>query len=364
MLVELPLIVHVITGLETGGAELMLSRLVRGSKDFRHVVISLTGKGTIGPDLVSNGIEVIALGLRPGLAALTGLPRLMLLIRRLRPALVQTWLYHADMLGTLAAFPGGCRNVVWALRCSNMDRERYGRLLALLARLSPLPRAVLANSQTGKDWHERLGYRPRAWHVIVNGIDTTRFRPDAEARARWRKQLGIGGHMVLVGMVARVDPMKNHAAFLAAARQISQIRPDVAFVVAGRGTEDLPEGQVIRLGEVKDVAGLYAAMDISLLISRFGEGFPNVVAEAMACGLPVIVSDIGDSARIIADTGITVPVDDENALESAIRFLTDDPQHRLSLGKKARRRVEHEYSLTKAVAAFEDVWRSIMVEKG
>lgn len=359
---EPPVILHVITGLNAGGAEMMLARLVRGSRAFRHVVVSLTGEGTIGPGLRLDGIEVVALDLRPGLSALAGLPRLIRLIRRLRPALVQTWLYHADLLGTVAAFLAGNRRVVWNLRCSDMDRQRYGRLVAVLARLSAFPRAVLANSRAGRDWHESQGYRPRRWEVIDNGIDTGRFHPDPEARARWRRQLGIGEQTVLVGMVARVDLMKDHAAFLAVATRISALRPDVAFVVAGRGTEALPAG-AIRLGEIDDVAGLYAALDIAVLSSRFGEGFPNVVAEAMACGLPVVVSDSGDARRIVDDTGVVVPTGNETALEQAILSLVTAPSQRLALGAAARRRIERDYDLARAIAAFEAVWRRVAAGK-
>ncbi|MEO0035230.1 MAG: hypothetical protein RLZZ501_1253, partial [Pseudomonadota bacterium] len=282
-----PPIVHVITGLGTGGAEGMLARLARRSRAFRHVVVSLTGPGTIGPALRRDGVEVIALGLPPGPRALAGLPRLARLLRRLRPALVQTWLYHADLLGTLAAGLAGGLPVAWSLRCSDMDRARYGRLVGLLARLSPRPRLVIANAEAGRAWHRDQGYRPRAWAVIANGIDTDRFRPDPEARARWRAALGAGPETVLVGMVARVDPMKDHAGFLAAATAAAALRPEIALVVAGTGTETLPGPAAHRLGEVADVAGLYAALDIVVLASRFGEGFPNVVAEAMACGRPV-----------------------------------------------------------------------------
>lgn len=364
MLKEPPLILHIITGLEIGGAELMLSRLVKGAKNFRHVVISLTGTGKVGPEMMANGIEVIALGLRPGPAAIFGLPRLALLIRRFRPALVQTWLYHADILGTLAAFLGGCRDVVWTLRCSDMDLRRYGRLVWLLARLSPLPKAVLTNSRAGRDWHEGRGYRPRAWHVVPNGIDTDRYRPDPEARTRWRKEVGIDDNTLLVGMVARVDPMKNHAAFLAAAREISATRPDAAFLLAGRGTENLADDRVIRLGEIRDVAGLYSALDIFVLASRFGEGFPNVATEAMACGLPVVVTDSGDAALIVGESGVTVPVDDDAALKQAILLLMDDSGLRRRLGEKARQRIQSTYDLAASIASFEAVWRCVTMQKG
>lgn len=355
-----PLIVHVITGLGTGGAEGMLARLVRRSRAFRHVVVSLTGPGTIGPALRRDGIEVIALGLPPGPRALAGLPGLARLLRRLRPALVQTWLYHADLLGTLAAGLAGGLPVAWSLRCSDMDRARYGRLVGLLARLSPLPRLVIANAEAGRAWHRAQGYRPRAWAVIANGIDTDRFRPDPAARTRWRAALGVPPETVLIGMIARVDPMKDHAGFLAAATAAATLRPEIALVLAGTGTETLPGPAAHRLGAVADVAGLYAALDIVVLASRFGEGFPNVVAEAMACGRAVIASASGDAAAILGPAGVTVPPGDDAALEQAILSLAAAPDRRAALGTAARRRVEEHYGLDRAVTAFETAWRETL----
>lgn len=359
-----PLVLHVISGLGTGGAELMLSQLVRNSRQFCHMVVSLTDMGTIGPDLVAAGIEVAALGIRSGFGLLGGLARLALLIRCRRPMVVQTWLYHADLLGTLAARLAGCQNLIWNLRCSNMDNKRYGRLVALLARLSAVPKAIIANSHAGKEWHQACGYHPRQWRVIANGIDTNRFRPAPEARTRWRAKLGFDNGKVLVGMVARLDPMKDHAAFLGVAARLSSSRPDMAFLVAGLGTDTLPDIGVIRLGEVRDVPGLYSALDIAVQASRFGEGFPNVVAEAMACGVPVIASKNGDVSLIVGDTGLTIPPGDEGALEQAIRALADAPEKRREMGLRAQRKIEHDYALPAAIQSFEAMWREVAAAKG
>jgi glycosyltransferase involved in cell wall biosynthesis len=357
---EKELSVHVITGLETGGAELMLTRLVRGSSGFRHVVVSLTGEGSLGASLRADGIEVIALGLRPGVTALLGLPRLVGVLRRLRPSVVQTWLYHADILGTIAAKLAGCGPVIWNLRCSDMDGTRYGRLVALLARLSPWAGAIVANSRAGQQWHQAQGYRPGRWDVVANGIDSQCFRPDAEARARWRRDLDVADDAILVGMAARVDPMKDHQTFMAVAERM----PGLIFVAAGRGTEDLPDGPVLRLGEVANMAGFYASLDIAVQVSRFGEGFPNAVAEAMSCGLPVVATQSGDSAQIVGDCGICVPAGDVGALEAALSDLAGSLPHRRALGEAARRRIVERYGLASAIAAFEAIWRRVMATKG
>ena len=351
---ERPLVVHLITGLGSGGAEHMLARLVQSSKAFRHVVISLTGGGKFAEKLRRDGIEVVTLDLPAGPRALLALPRLIRLLRRLRPALIQTWLYHADLLGTLAAFFSDCRRLIWSLRCSNMDKARYGRLVGLLARLSRRPQVVISNSQAGIDWHKAQGYAPRAWALIDNDVDTARFHPDPAARAAWRLRLGIAPSTMLVGMAARRDPMKDHDAFLAAAKLA---RPDFTFVMAGHGTEDMPGG----LGQVEDMAGFYAALDVFVSASRFGEGFPNVVAEAMSSGLACVVTDIGDAKRLVGEAGLVVPSGDVAALASAIAQAAS---RRDELGIAARRRMEAEFASPGSVTRHEMLWASLLGKRG
>ncbi|MGH6976063.1 MAG: glycosyltransferase, partial [Stellaceae bacterium] len=187
-------IVHVITDLGAGGAERMLLRLVTRSTRFRHVVVSLTRGGALVTALRDAGIAVRELDMRRGIFSPAAVFRLARIIRRERPALVQTWLYHADLIGLLAARLAAVRPLAWNLRCSNMDlgRYRWATRLAVktLAILSSQPSAVLVNSHAGQRWHAALGYHPRRWAFVPNGIDTAVFRPDAESRARWRNRLG------------------------------------------------------------------------------------------------------------------------------------------------------------------------------
>ena len=173
----------------------------------------------------------------------------------------------------------------------------------------------MANSFAGRDVHRALGFAPRAFPVIPNGIDTQRFRPDASARARMRAHLALPDDKMVVIHVARVDPMKDHASLTAVAAAL----PDIQFVMAGSGTENIDAPpNLMALGYRRDMPDLYAAADLSLSTSIFGEGFPNVVAEAMACGVPVVATDVGDSRRIVGDTGVIVPPRDIAAMVTAI----------------------------------------------
>jgi len=365
----------VINDLEVGGAETVLTRLVTASDGFRHVVVSLTGDGAFGRGLREAGIEVVGLRMQRGRPSLAAFIRLVFLFRRLRPRIVQTWLYHADLLGLIAARVAGIRAVGWNLRCSDMDLAHYGRLtrwvLAVLARLSSFPRLVIANSVAGQRFHKGLGYHPAAWEIIPNGVDTQRFRPDPLARNRWRERLGVTDETVLVGMVARRDPMKDHEGFLAAAAAVSLQVPQVAFVLAGRdvAADDQSLARLVPgvtapihwLGHCDDTPGLMAALDVVVSWSRFGEGAPNVVIEAMSAGLPCVVANVGDAAAIVDDSGIVVHCGDTEGLAAAVFRLAQDRNLRVALGASARIRAEGHYSLRSMVTRYESVWQRLAV---
>lgn len=358
---------HVITDLGTGGAEATLARLVRVDGPFRHVIISLVAGGVWHKHLTALGVEVADLGMTRGIPSPFGLLRLAGLIRRYRPALVQTWLYHGDLLGFLAARIVGRVPVVWNLRCSDMDFRRYGRLTSLvvhaLSRLSRFAEAVIVNSEAGLRWHVKLGYRPPRWELLPNGIDVTEFRPSIEGRRSWRKKLGLSEETILIGMAARRDPMKDHEGLIAAA---SLLPDNVCLALVGDGvTAEDPSlasdrNGIYLLGRCGDMPGFFSALDVAVLASNFGEGFPNVVAEAMACGVPCIVTDVGDAAAIVADTGRVVPPNDPAALAGAISDLVMQPSLRISMGERARSRVVEHYALPKIVASYERFWAELL----
>jgi glycosyltransferase involved in cell wall biosynthesis len=366
-------IVHVITELGSGGAERMLVRLVTGSTGFRHVVVTLTGDGELAAELRSAGVDVIPLGMRRGIPSVKSIVRLSRIIRRERPAVVQTWLYHADLSGLVAAKLARFQPVVWNLRCSNMDLSLYRwstrAVVRLLTWLSAQPEAVMVNSEAGRRWHGALGYRPKRWELLPNGVDVTIFRPNPEARARWRRHLGIKQDDVLIGMVARRDPMKDHEGMLQAAAKAARLRPELAFVFAGRGVSrddpvlarlaDEVVAPVHLIDACDDVPGLMASLDVAVLSAAFGEGFPNVVAEAMAAGVPCVVTDVGDSAAIVDTTGLVVPPRNPLALAEAISALAADNQLRARLGASARRRVMEHFSLPAASARYEAAWERL-----
>lgn len=352
-------VMHVITGLDTGGAETMLANLVVGQTDADAppLVVSLVPGGTQAARICDAGIEVRDLGMTRGRASLSAVRRLADLIQEHRPRVLQSWMYHADLLSLAALYLSGRRKktrLLWGVRCSDMDVRRYPRALRWVVRacalLSFMPDAVVANSHSGRRRHRSLGYRARNFVVIPNGVDTERFKPDPQIRNQVRVELGVSEADFVVGAIARVDPMKDYPTLLAALRET----PGARGVVAGRDTEKLPaQTNLVRLGEREDVPRLLNGFDVFVCPSAFGEGFSNVIVEAMATGVPVITTDVGDGALIVGDCGLVVPPADFQALAAAISELKDDPDRRARLGSDARTRAETEFGIARAIHAFE-----------
>lgn len=366
-------IVHVISDLDTGGAEMMLVKLV-GAMDrdrFSNTVISLTDRGQLGGQIEYLGVTVHSLGMKRGRPGLLALPRLIRLLRTLKPTIVQSWLYHADFLCLLAAPLAGVPSMVWNLRCSDMDFSCYPRqtrwIMRALALASSRPDAVIVNSMAGQRVHCSHGYRVRRWEVIPNGFDLTRFYPDVLARQQLCEELGVSTDAVLVGLVARVDPMKGHGIFLDAAALVAKARTAARFLLVGRDTYTLKPAIDERglasffylLGERENVNRLLPGMDIACL-SSISEGFPNVLGEAMACGVPCAATDVGDARSIVADTGLIVPARNPAALANAIIDLIDrGPAVREQLGRAARVRIETEYSLPRIIDRYATLYSDL-----
>ena len=367
-------IVHVISDLDTGGAEVMVTKLVgrMDREQFSNTVISLTDHGELGDQIEMQGVPVHALGMKRGRVDFAALPRLIRLLKSIRPDIVQSWLYHADFLSTLAVRMAGSSLLIWNVRCSDMDLTRYRSLTRWIQRIlawwSHNPEAVVVNSQAGKSLHERLGYRPKRWEVIPNGFDLDRFCPRSDVRSAQRKEWGVSDGTVVIGVIARLDPMKDHATFLEAARRLANRRRDVLFVLMGRDTEKLAAAvaekgltdQVRLLGYREDVEQQLPGMDTVCLSSAFGEGFPNVLGEAMACGIPCVVTDVGDAGSIVGETGLVVPPRNAEVMAEAMMTLVDEGREARRLrGAAARKRIQSEYSLARITDRYQQLYREL-----
>ena len=370
----------VITGLSGGGAEMMLLKVLErlDRRRFSPHVISLTSRGEIGARIEKLGVPVECLGMRSGHFSPTKFLRLVGRLRKLHPDAVHTWMYHADLLGGLAARLAGIRAVGWAIRHSNFSSSHSKRstlwvmkACAVLSRR--IPRRILCCSQIGNDVHVSAGYDEEKMVVIPNGFDLARFRPDADARVSVRAELGLSEDTPLVGLIARFDPQKDHAGFFEAAARTYRSRPDAHFLLAGTGAAGnntalrraIQQAGVVGnthlLGRREDIPRLMAALDVLVSSSSFGEGFPNVLGEAMACGVPCVVTDVGDSAEIVGETGRVVAPGDMAALaQDIVEVLGLSDKERRALGARARERVQARYRIGSVVRQYEEFYEHLI----
>jgi len=371
-------IVHVITGLTTGGAEMSLFRLL-GRIDplrFSSEVISLSDEGTLGSRIRSLGIPVVTLKLTPGRPSPAALLRLVRRLRASRPAVVQTWMYHADLLGGMAAWLAGGLPVAWGIHNWNLAPPATRRSTVVTARACAwssrwLPDRIVCVSEASRQVHDAFGYASDKLVVIPNGFDLEAFKPDSRGRQELRGELLVPDTAPLIGRVGRYDLQKDYRNFVDAAARIHAGRPDAHFILCGDGIDwenrELAgwiDSAGLRercrlLGPRDDVPRILAALDLACSPS-LGEAFPLFVGEAMATGVPCVVTDVGDSARLVGETGRVVPPHDSEALARAcLEMIELGPDRRQRLGSVARTRIEHKFSLARTVGRYQDLYEGL-----
>ena len=344
---------------------------------FENEVITLLKPGPMAQMLAQAGISVTSIEIGRGRPNPVALLSLIRHLRVKKPAILQTWLYHADFFGTVAALFVRPDHLLWNVRSSEIDDpgiRRSTRYLArLLATLSRRPDAIVVNSRDGQRYHERIGYHPKQWVNIPNGVDLERFRPQRDEQAMLRARLGIPADAAVIGLVARYHPMKDIATFLSAASRFQQDHENVKFVLCGdrlsldnstlaKQVRDLDlDRSIVLLGPRSDIELIYPALDVLTLCSTHGEGFPNVLCEAMACDVPCVATDVGDSAEIIGDCGLIVPRRDPEALAQAWRTLLECRTQ--SRAESARSRVAARYSLQRMCTDYESLYRSLVQKR-
>jgi glycosyltransferase involved in cell wall biosynthesis len=363
-------IVHIITGLALGGAETSLLRLLRAQRGrFRNVVVALRSGGPMRRPMEEAGAPVIEIEADGAWATWRNLRAAAREIRALRPTLIQGWMYAGNAAATLLrAWCAPRARLVWNVRASLAGFETFPRntrwSIHLARLLSRRPDEIVFNSHAGMREHIADGFRPRESMVITNGIE--RLPADAGARERIRGALGVSANTVVIANVARFDPMKDHDTLLRAAAALRDC--DAHLLLAGPGVTATNDffarrvaerglaGRVSLLGERRDVGDLLSAAD-AFCLSSYTEGMPNAVAEAMAAGLPCIVTDVGDSAHLAGDTGLVVPPRDPAALAGALRSLIGmSPEARAALGERARERIAAEFGMERMIARYDELY--------
>jgi glycosyltransferase involved in cell wall biosynthesis len=374
------LIVHIITGLTQGGAENALFRLVSLAPDPSKVwVICLSHEALFVEPLRSLGVGVTCLGIRPQQVSPLKFLKMVTLLRRLRPDLVQTWMYHADLLGGIAARLIGVP-VCWGIRFSNFSSEHSMRSTRLVARFCALlsyivPARIISNSYRAIDPHRQLGYADR-FVVIPNGLDVEKWCPKPELRQELRHELGLPADAFVFAHAGRGDPQKDHGTLALAFSKLAENMPQAHLLLCGRRLipgdpyfETLPfsreaRRRVVALGARNDLPDLWPAADGFVLSSAYGEGFPNVLAEAMACGLPCVTTDVGDAAAIVGDAGWVVQHSQPDQLTDAmIALARTNPDEYARLSHAARERIAQNFTAKQMASEFRRVWNEVLEDR-
>lgn len=370
-------VLHVITGLATGGAERALYNVLAGGlvKGIDIGVLSLLGQGTLGTKIWQLGVPVYTLDICGGLPGAQALGRLRRIVCSVQPDIIQGWMYHGNLAACIARrFAPGWPGVVWNVRQSLYSLQGEKLLTRQVIRANRYwsggVDGIVYNSRLSRTQHTRFGFDDRRARVIPNGFDLERLRPDREVGERVRAELGLPEDAAVIGHVARFHPMKDQAGFLRAAARVSRAMPRARFLVVGRNVSpahpalagiipsELSE-RFVFTGERRDPERLMQAMDV-LCLSSWSEAFPNVLGEAMACGVPCVATDVGDSADIVGDTGIIIPSSDSDALaEGLLEMLAKATSERERLGRAARDRVTRHYALPRIVEHYADLYRGM-----
>ena len=340
-----------------------------------HYVISLSDEGELGARLRDVNARVLCLGMSLGRPNLKGILKFLSIIRRVNPDLIQGWMYHGNLAASLAKLLA-CRKAIvfWNIRQSLVDISYEKKLTQWMVRLGKdwggSCDVIIYNSHTSKQQHERLGYKKDKSIVIPNGFDLEKFSRDDLARSEIRAELNIPDKMLVLGMVARFHPMKDHSTFAKAVRLIIDRFPNVVIVMAGKGINiensvfmdsynDIPSHNIRFLGVRNDLPKLFNSFDVLCLASAWGEAFPNVLGEAMSCQVPCVTTDVGDCSFIVGDTGLIVPPQDEYAFsESVCKLLSLTSVARRNLGAQARSKVVNEYSIQSIVERYQGLYVS------
>ncbi|CAN1569081.1 RfaG Glycosyltransferase [Burkholderiaceae bacterium] len=368
-------ILHIVTDLKTGGAEITLLKLL-GAMDravFEQQVISLGGVGSIGVQIEALGVNVYALNLNQPRYFLSAIFRLLHLVRGFRPDIIQGWMYHGNLVACIAGVLCNCKIVLWNVRqtLAGLREEKWltAWCIRIGAWLSQRPVGILYNSRVASVQHAAVGYCAQKTILISNGFDVKLFCPDKTAMVDVRKELGLIESATLVGLVARYHPMKDHDVFLVAASYLATRFHQVHFVLVGREvtlensilasrlTELKLTDRVHLLGERVDTPRITAALTVAVSCSWRGEAFSNAVGEAMASGVPCVVTDVGDSALIVGEGGRVIAPKNPRALADSIAEILDlNEEEYQKLSELARRRIESQFSLERVAAEYGNLY--------
>ena len=371
-------IVHIITSLGDGGAEHTLFKICKYDTKNEHTVISLRGPGKYSLPLRKMGIRVYFLNM--SFYSFFKFLILIKLLRFLKPDIVQTWLVHADFIGGIAAKLIGIKNIIWNIRYSNLEYKKTKLLTIFLIRLLSklsyfIPKQIVIVSKKAKKIYEVEGYDKKKLKFIPNGYDLNLLKPKDIEKKKFKKK--ISKQLPIIGNVARYDPKKDHLNLIKALSLIRYKKIDFLCFFSGsevnqnnlKITSEIKklklEKKIKLIGQNDNILQIMNGIDLYVQSSSYGEGFPNVVAESMACGTPCVVTDVGDASLIVGKSGWVVPPNDPNKLAKAIEIALKEIKTRKwnKRCKRARLRIKTNFDISKMIKSYNELWYQVYNKK-
>lgn len=363
-------ILHVITGLKRSGAEKVLLRLTSNLNSFSHTVVSLTARTAddLTDEFKNIGIKVHHLNIEPSrLITLFKCFKLFKIIYKTKPDILQTWMYHADVIGGLIGKLSGIKTIIWNIRNGTLPKHASIQTIArLAAKLSYwVPTTIISCSKNAIFFHNTIGYDKKKFIHIPNGIDCKAFFINPEARTNFQETYSIPKNTKCIGLVARWHAQKDIPTFLKACDLVKKQREGTRFIMTGKNLDahnhelnkminsfDGLHENMLLLGGQSNICNIMNGLDVLCMTSSFGEGFPNVIGEAMACGVTCVATDAGDAAEIIKDMGCIAPIGDAQKIAEGILELLNHPKDPVQI----RQHIVQRYSLERMTSDYQALY--------
>lgn len=367
-------ILHIISGLNDGGAESLLFNFLCHSKNNINFVISLKGKGKYGKMIEGKGIKIFYFNFSFDLNLISNFVNLIKLIRKINPDIVQTWLYHADLLGGCAAYLANSKNIFWGIHHGSLDKNINKFSTIFVSKINSIlsyfiPRKIIVCADSAKLIHIKNGFSRQKIITIPNGIDLNKFKRSSQKRSFFRNKLNIKSDETLYGTVARFHPIKDHITLIKAIFRLKKAGYKFKYLLVGDNINNKNkllnelikkyrlEENMILLEKEENISLVMNALDLHVLSSK-SEALPMVILEAMGCGTPCLSTNVGDVKKLIFDNNLIVETSNQSSLFSAMKIFSDyNKKYKNQISISVENQIKENYSLEKMTEKYLNLYQ-------